>query len=114
MGYRRTGSEELGWVIVGKNKYYTTTQSDVIPEDLGGYHIYKCTSVFREVTIEHLHEGKYSGYIFFNKKIHNKEHIENWLSWIRINKIDFKYISKPFPPFNPQKILIRHFSEIVR
>jgi len=70
------------------------------------YWIYKSTDKFREVTYEDLLEFKYANYIFFKKDIYNKEHIDKWVEFIdSIGGI--KFLNKPFPPFNPSKIIIK-------
>jgi len=75
------------------------------------YFIYKTTSHFREVTVEEFHQWQYAGYIFFDKNKYDKNHIEKWLKWIKVNRLDFKYLVKPFPPFDPQKIKVRKYKK---
>jgi len=75
------------------------------PYDLSKYYIYKATANFREVTIEEFLSFKYSGYILFEKAHYNKEEIEKWIEWIRINKLHINYFSKPFPSYKLTEII---------
>ena len=73
------------------------------PED---YYILKATGSQREVSIEDLLDFKYSSYILFKKDKYDKKHIENWLEFLKsIGGIMF--LSKPLPPFSPNKIIIK-------
>lgn len=72
------------------------------------YWIYKSTNVFKEIFYEDLLEFKYSGYIFFKKNIYSKDHIENWIKYLKFINLtrSFQYLSKPFPNFDPYKKII--------
>jgi hypothetical protein len=70
------------------------------------YWIFKYTGKFREVTYEDLLEFKFAGYIFFNKQIYNKEHIDKWIKFS--NELYIPFLVKPSPPFNiTSKIIIK-------
>ena len=52
---------------------------------------------FKQIkTLEELKEFKYSGYILFKKELYKKEHIDEWLEWMKDN-ISVTYLNKPFP-----------------
>ena len=74
--------------------------------NINEYYIYKITGKQRQVTIDDFYEFKYSGYIFFKKDIFNKEYIDKWIEWLNKN-MAVQYLSKPLPPFNPSKIIIK-------
>lgn len=71
--------------------------------NIDDYYIYKSTAFFREVTKEELYDFKHAKYIFFNKDVYDKKHI---YKWIKKTKGLFSYLSKPFPPFDPEKIKV--------
>jgi hypothetical protein len=73
------------------------------PDD---YWIYKSTGRFREVTYNDLLEFKYSGYSLFKKEIYNKELIDTWIEFMN-RTTRFYYLAKLFPPFKPEKIIIK-------
>lgn len=70
------------------------------------YHIYKMSGNQYEVSYEDFLKYKHSGYIFFKKELYNKLHINNWIKYL-ISIGGIKYITKPLPPFNPEKIIIK-------
>ena len=61
------------------------------------YHIYKSTSIQREVSKKDLYEFKYASYILFDKKVYKKEDIEEWLLKIKELGITIMFLDKPFP-----------------
>ena len=70
------------------------------------YHCFKSTNVQRIVEEEEFLEFRHSKYIFFKKDKYNKEHILNWIEWMRgIGGLQF--MDKPLPPFSPEKIIIK-------
>ena len=73
------------------------------------YYIFKSTNKQKLVSYEDLLEFKYSQYIFFKKDIYDINHIIEWLNFKgeRFNRLCF-YLDKPFPPFNPDKIIIKN------
>jgi len=74
------------------------------------YYIYKSTNRFKEVSYEDLLEFKNGGYIFFKKDLYDKNHIDNWIEYVKIFSVcrNFNYLNHPFPPFNPEdKIKIK-------
>lgn len=73
------------------------------PDD---YWIYKSTRMFREVSYQELLEFKYAGYIFFKKDLYDKEYIDIWIEFVNILG-GIQYLNKPFPPFQPSKIIIK-------
>jgi len=91
-------------IVKGMVEDYT-----VLLPPLEDYMIYKDSTAFREVSVEEFHQWQYAGYIFFDKKIYDKNHIERWLKWIKDNRLDCRYMSKPFPAFDPQKIKVRNY-----
>ena len=70
------------------------------------YWCYKSTRHQRLVEYGEFLEFKYSCYIFFKKDIYKKENIDIWIKWM-INIGGIQFLSKPTPPFNPNKIIIR-------
>lgn len=71
--------------------------------DLNEYVIIKKTSNFRilgESDIE-----KFSGFLLIKKSDFDEENFKLWLDFIKLNKINFKYLSKPFPNFDLTKKL---------
>jgi hypothetical protein len=69
------------------------------PED---YFIVKSPRNQKVISYEELLQFKYSQYAFFRKNVYN---INNILQWC--NFISFQYLSKPTPPFSPNKIIIK-------
>ena len=49
---------------------------------------------------------KQAGYIFFKKDLYIKEDIERWIEFF-ISLGGTQYLTKPTPPFSPEKIIIR-------
>lgn len=80
----------------------------IFRENPNDYYILKRTNSFRFITDEEFRRYNYGGYIFFFKKIYDINHIEKWLKFINVNKIDMKYLNKPFPDFDPIKIIVRN------
>jgi hypothetical protein len=66
------------------------------------YHIIKTTNKQRVVTYEEMLEFKYSGYTLFKKDLYDADIIIQWC-----DKFMFKYLNKPTPPFNPNKMKVR-------
>ena len=75
--------------------------------NIDNYWIYKMTSKQRLVSIEDLMDFKYAGYIFFNKEKYNKDYINKWLDYYYQYIDEIKILSKPLPPFSPNKIIIK-------
>ena len=74
--------------------------------NIDDYYIYKSTRHQKEVSIKEFLDFKYSLYILFKKDKYDKKHIENWLEFLKsIGGIMF--LSKPLPPFSPNKIIIK-------
>lgn len=69
------------------------------------YWIYKSCRTFKEVSYNDLLEFKYSGYIFFNKDLYSKDHIEDWIGYCKKDNL-FLFLDKPFPNFDPYKKII--------
>jgi hypothetical protein len=65
--------------------------------DLNDYIIIKITSNFR--IIEEKDIEKYAGFFLIKKSDFDEENFKLWLDFIKYNKIDFKYLSRPFPNF---------------
>ena len=85
------------------NKYL----KDFIPLfNFEDYWCYKSTDKQRIIEYGEFLEFKYSSYIFFKKNIYSKENIDLWIKWM-ISIGGVKFLVKPTPPFNPNKIIIR-------
>ena len=61
---------------------------------LDNYWVYKSSDRFRRVDNVN---GEYSGYIFFNKKLYDHKHIDQWIKFIKDINIEVKYLVRPFP-----------------
>ena len=101
---RQVGGDYFRLIFIRKSN--KTLQEYIKDIDLNAYYILKYTRHQILVSIEELIEFKYSGYIFFKKELYNIENILDWCNWMKsIGGI--QYLTKPTPPFNPQKIIIR-------
>ncbi len=111
MGYGTDGIIEKGYrSIIYRKDSPVEDYKSLLPNNYDkNYFIYKKTNAFREVTVEEFHRWQYAGYIFFDKKIYDKNHIEKWIKWIKDNRLDCRYMSKPFPAFDPNKIKVRNY-----
>ena len=74
--------------------------------DFNDYWFYKKTNKFRPVDYHSFLRFDYAGYIFFRKDLYNKEHIDTWIKFIT-SLGGVKYLTKPTPPFPPEKIIVR-------
>jgi len=111
MGYEKRGDIEKGYpsikhILRSPVEDYHCLLPDNYDKD---YFIYKATNAFREVSVEDFHRWQYAAYIFFDKKIYDKNHIENWIKWIKVNRLDCRFLDKPFPAFDPNKIKVRNY-----
>ena len=70
------------------------------------YWCFKTTYVQKLVNYEDFLEFKYSGYTFFRKDLYKADRILEWTRWFK-ELGGVQYISKPTPPFPPQKIIVR-------
>ena len=70
------------------------------------YWCYKVTNKQRLVTQEEFLEFKYSGYMFFKKELYDTDTIDEWVNWM-IGMGGIQYLTKPVPPFSPNKVIIR-------
>lgn len=70
------------------------------------YWCYKATNKFRQVDYQTFINFKYADYTFFRKDLYKKEHIERWIEFF-ISLGGIPYLTKPTPPFPPEKIIIR-------
>ena len=68
------------------------------------YWIYKTTR--HQFLVDDYEDFKYVGYMFFKKDKYNKEHIDRWIEWMKFIG-GIMYMSKPTPPFPPEKIIIK-------
>ena len=77
--------------------------------NFGDYWCYKTTNKFREVDYQTFISFKYGGFTFFRKDLYKKEHIERWVQFFIVSHSSgsIQYLSKPTPPFPPEKIIIR-------
>ncbi len=110
MGFQYDNLLSKNYFRIGKNiNHKEEDYHCLLPDNYDkNYFIYKRTNVFREVSVEEFHRWQYASYIFFDKKIYDKNHIELWIKWIKVNRLDFKFLNKPFPPFDPVKIKVRN------
>jgi hypothetical protein len=69
------------------------------------YYIYKATGRFKEVSNQDFLIFKYARYIFFNKRLYDKNWLDLWIDWANKNT-NLLFIDKPPPRFNPEKIKI--------
>ena len=101
---RPIGGDYFGLIYYRKSDKYL---KDFLPLfNFQDYWCYKCTRQQKVVNYEDLLEFKYSRYTFFKKNIYSKENIDIWIKWM-INIGGIQFLSKPTPPFNPNKIIIR-------
>ena len=77
--------------------------------NLDDYYILKASASFKIVSIEEFLEFKHCKYMLLKKDKYPIENINLWLDWIHNNVFShLPYVSKPFPPFNPNnKIIIK-------
>ena len=68
------------------------------------YYCLKSSERQRFITYEELLEFKHCNYLFFKKDVYSKDHITIWIDKI-ISYI--KFVNRPFPPFHPNKIIIK-------
>lgn len=70
------------------------------------YWIYKYTKIQRQVSVEEFLRFDNAGYVFFKKDAYDKNKIDVWIDWmVQLGGIQF--LTKPLPPFHPNKIIIR-------
>jgi hypothetical protein len=94
--------------LIYSRKETKTLQDHLDKFNIEEYFIYKVTNRQRQVSIEDLYEFKYGGYILFKKDIFDKEYIDIWIEYLNQDKLrGIQYLSKPLPPFNPSKIIIK-------
>ena len=81
--------------------------NDFVPLfNFNDYYCLKATGYQRLVSYEEFIEFNYSGYTFFKKYTYDIRHIMEWVKYfIKLGGI--QYLSKPTPPFSPNKIIIR-------
>jgi len=100
--------------IVGGDYFFLLKQTgfnkklkDYLPLfNFDDYWCYKTTNKFRQVDYQTFINFEYAGYIFFRKDLYIKEHIERWVEFF-ISLGGIPYLTKPTPPFPPEKIIIR-------
>jgi hypothetical protein len=95
--YFRLWSSNKG---LGKDLNYYLNLFD--PND---YIIYKATNNFRPISYDDFLKFKYAQYFFFKKDLYDNESIETWVEFC--NKLGVQYLIKPFPKFNPKRIIIK-------
>lgn len=88
---------------IGKYSY-----DDLLKINMDNKIIYKISSAFREVSYEDFLDFKYCGYLIMDKR--EKDNMEEWLEFIKVNKISLRFLTKPFPKF--YKINIIEFEEL--
>ena len=70
------------------------------------YYCIKAVENQRLVTYQQLIEFKHCTYLFLRKSKYDIDHINLWVDWL-IETAKVKFLNKPFPPFNPNKIIIK-------
>lgn len=70
------------------------------------YWCLKTTGHQKIVNYEEFLEFKYSRYTFFRKDLYDVNKILEWIEWFK-DLGGVQYLSKPTPPFPPQKIIVR-------
>ena len=97
------------WFLIRKLSISKILLSSIIDKiDYDKYNIFKYTNSIKQVTVEDFKNFKHAGYIFLSKNIYDLEYINIWLSWLKDNNLNIKFLSKPFPPieiFNKIKIM---------
>jgi hypothetical protein len=70
------------------------------------YWCYKKTRHQRLVTKQEFLDFKHSGYVFFKKELYDINKIDEWVDWMK-SMGGIQYLSRPTPPFSPNKVIIR-------
>jgi len=93
-----------GWIELHKARRSSIPLEVFLKDiDLNEYWILKSTNSFKFLEIDEL--KKYSGFILFDKTIYKKEDIEQWFEYLKVNKINFNFLGKPFPSFEITKLI---------
>lgn len=74
--------------------------------DFDDYWCYKKTRNQVVVDYETFINFNYAGYTFFKKDLYIKKDIDRWIEFF-ISLGGIQYLTKPTPPFSPEKIIIR-------
>jgi hypothetical protein len=69
------------------------------------YWCFKMTNVQVQATYDDFINFRKSGYAFFHKSKYTLNSINEWIDWFKIRG-GIQYLSKPTPPFSPNKIKI--------
>lgn len=70
------------------------------------YYCFKATRHQRIVVYDEFIKFKYSAYIFFKKNKYDIDYINIWIEWLS-GMGGIQFLHKPFPPFHPNKIIIK-------
>jgi hypothetical protein len=70
------------------------------------YWCLKSSGKQRQVTYEEFLDFEYSSYILFRKDLYHKEYIDMWIDSFRVIGL-IPFLDKPFPPYHPNKIIIK-------
>jgi hypothetical protein len=92
--------------LIYSRKCKMTLKTHLDKFDPNEYWILKSSYTQRIVLYKDLLDFKYSGYIFFKKDLYNIDKIMEWVDWFK-EKGGVQYLSRPTPPFNPNKIIVR-------
>ena len=102
----RKGNDYFGLIRSRRSNLYLKDLLTLF--NIDDYYILKATSNQRIVSNKDFLDLIYGGYLLLNKNLYNLEHIDNWVEYIKNNSIGGQaYLSKPFPPFPPNKIIIK-------
>lgn len=96
----------LIWAKRGDDKRKKTLQEYIKDVDLDEYWIYKQSGKQKLVDKENLYQFSYAGYTLFRKCKYNKDHINIWIEYFN-NFGGLPYMTRPLPPFDPNKIVIK-------
>ena len=101
------------YFILIRNRRSDKYLNDYLPLfNFDDYHCLKTTNCQRLISYEEFIDFKYSGYTFFKKDTYDIEMIMEWVKWYNIfmkksRGGGIQYLTKPTPPFSPNKIIIR-------
>ena len=98
------GGDYFALTFIKKSKYKLDYYLNQFNFD--DYYCIKSSGIQRLVTYQQLIEFKHCQYLFLRKSKYNIDYINLWLSWLS-GMIGIQFLNIPFPPFNPNKIIIK-------
>ena len=101
----RKGNDYFGLIRCRRSNLYLKDLLTLF--NIDDYYIMKRSGKQRIVSIEDVKEFRHAGYTFYRKDLYDLEHIENWLDFINNDLGSLPYLTKPLPPFSPNKIIIK-------